>query len=91
MKNKMFKGIIVGTVFPIIFGLLIKFIFFDYIPFSNLIDFPKLASPFLQYGIIANLLIFYIYMVKQKQEEQKGIVLPTLVYAFIAMILKYYF
>lgn len=91
MKNKMYQGIIVGTIFPIIFGLLVKFIFFDYIPFSNLVDFPKLASPFLQYGIIANLLIFFIYKMKFKEEEQRGIVLPTLVYAFLAMLLKFYF
>jgi len=89
MKNRMIFGIIVGTIFPIVFGLLIKFIFFssktmEVIMYSNI-----LKSNFLQFGIIGNLLLFYIYKIKNKKEEQKGIVLPTLIYALIAMMLKY--
>jgi len=92
MNNKrLFKGIIIGTLLPLIFGLLIKIIFYDYVTFAQILEHPKLMSPFLQWGIIANLLIFYIFMVKNKNEEQRGVVLPTMIYALLAMLLKYYF
>ena len=90
MKNRMYIGILVGTIFPLIFGTLVKLIFYKYIDFDVLISSSILKSTFLQFGIIGNLLLFYIYMIKNKKEEQKGIVLPTLIYFILALIFKFY-
>lgn len=85
----MIKGIIIGTILPIISIILVKIVFYNYIQFKQIFSSHLLPS-FLQYGIIANLLIFYYYMVKNKQEYQKGIVLPTLIYVILTMYFKYY-
>ena len=85
----MLFGIIVGTIFPLFFGTLINLIFFKYITLETIKMSSNLQSSFLQFGLIGNMLLFYIYMVKNKKEEQKGIVLPTLIYALIAIILKF--
>lgn len=85
----MIKGIIIGTILPIISSLLVKVIFYSYISFEQLLR-PQLLSTFIQFGIVANLLFFYYFMVKNKQEFQKGIVLPTLVYVLLTMYFKYF-
>jgi len=92
MKNKrMLRAILIGTILPIFFGYLVKIIFYEYITITQLYTYPKMLSPFIQWGLIANLLLFYIYMTKNKQEEQKGIVLPSLIYAFLAILFKFFF
>tara|TARA_B110000908_G_C10026530_1_gene345376 strand:+ start:158 stop:433 length:276 start_codon:yes stop_codon:yes gene_type:complete len=88
-NTKMTKGIIIGTIIPIISSVLVKLIFYSYIPFKQILR-PHLFSTFIQFGIIANLLLFYYFMVKNKQEIQKGIVLPTLLYVILAMYMKYF-
>ncbi len=90
-KNKMMQGILIGTILPIIFGFLVKTIFYDYVTLEQLVNYPRMIAPFIQWGLIANLLLFYIYMIRNKQELQKGIVLPTLVYAFFAILFKFFF
>lgn len=87
-KNKMIKGIIIGTFLPVISSVIVKVIFYDYISFKQLLS-PHLLSTFIQFGIIANLLVFYYFMVKNNQEIQKGIVLPTLIYVLLTMYFKY--
>lgn len=87
-NKKMINGIIIGTILPIIASIAVKFIFYNYISFKQFFT-PPLLSTFIQFGIIANLLVFYYFMVKNNQEIQKGIVLPTLIYVMLTMYFKY--
>lgn len=84
----MMFGITVGTIFPLVFGILVNLIFFRHVTLDHILSSSLLQSSFIQFGVIGNLLLFFIYMVSNKKEEQKGIVLPTLIYALVAIILK---
>jgi hypothetical protein len=89
-NNNMIKGILLGTILPIIGMTLVKIIFYNYMSFGQIFK-PQLFASFIQFGIIANLLLFYYFMVKNKQDLQKGIVLPTLLYVMLTMFFKYYY
>lgn len=90
MKNRLLFGILLGTIVPFVFAVLVKVIFYSFIPFSNFVEYPHLFSPFLQWGIIANLLVFFYFLQKNDNEVQRGIVFPTVFYTMAVMLIKYF-
>lgn len=89
-RQHIIKGVALGTIIPAVVGLVIKLLFYDYIPFSNLYHYPQMLSPFIQWGIVGNMLLFFYAMQKKRTYLQQGIVIATLVYAFLAILFKFY-
>lgn len=76
-------GILIGFILPLIAGEVIRHLFYSYVTVENITAYPKLYSPFLQWGIVANLVLFFILMQLKKTAIQQGVVISTLILVVI--------
>ncbi len=90
--NNWFIGVISGLVIPIpgvyIFYLT-QDVSYDFSQFLNLAIKYNLFSQILSVGVIANLLIFFLFLNTNNYKSAKGVILATFIYAIITLIIKY--
>ena len=98
-KQELIKGLIIGVVTPIITLLFVRFVltlipkfsYFKLISFEDLQTSGSLLSTVLQIGVVGNAFVFFYFLMKNNPTVQKGIVIPTLILTFLAIVFKYYF
>lgn len=91
-------GILLGILIPIIGSLLLKavlgyfpkFSSFRVVSWSDILQNTALLSTFIQFGVLLNLILFFILKWKKELQIQMGVVLPTMLYILFAMLLKFY-
>lgn len=86
-------GFLIGSLGPPL--AMYSYYFFDYsqLEFSVFIDrllYSTLFAPVLSLCVLINLLFFFIFIWMNKDEASKGILLATIIYAFIIVVLKYF-
>jgi len=90
--NNWFIGVISGLIIPIpgvyIFYLT-QDVSYDFSQFLNLAIKYNLFSQILSVGVIANLLIFFLFLNTNNYKSAKGVILATFIYAIITLIIKY--
>ena len=98
-NKKLFAGILLGILIPIIGAFLLKnvlgyfpkFSYFKVVSWNDISNSNELVSTFIQFGILLNLITFFILKWKKRFQIQTGLVLPTMIFILLAMLLKFYF
>ena len=91
MKSDLRKGVLLGIISPIIlFFFVIGFYFeYDLILFINNqvnnINLPKIIS----LSLLINLVLFFVKLKFNKDEQSRGILLSTFLYGVVIVILKF--
>ena len=83
-----------GFIAPLIGFMLYKFVKFKEFSLADMFQFlklnPNLISVFISVSLLANAVLFTIYINGHRDKTAKGIFTLTLIYAIIALIYKYY-
>ncbi len=92
-KDNFVFGLALGFVSPFFGFLLYKFI--KYRPFTLTEMFqwlklnPNLITAFISVSLLANAILFTIYINGHRDKTAKGIFVVTIIYAVVAMLFKY--
>ncbi len=93
-KDNFIFGLALGLVAPMIGFMLYKFVKFREFTLADMLYFlktnPNLISVFISVSLLANAVLFTVYINGHRDNTAKGIFTMTLVYAVIAMIYKYF-
>lgn len=93
-KDNFIFGLALGLIAPIIGFLLYKSYKFKNLTLGEMLQWlklnPNLISVSISVSLLANAILFTVYINGHRDKTAKGIFLVTLIYAIIAMIFKYY-
>jgi hypothetical protein len=93
-KDNFIFGMALGLVAPLIGFMLFKFYKFNGLSLTEMLQWmkfnPNLISVSISVSLMANAILFTIYINGRRDKTAKGIFLLTVIYAIIAMIFKYY-
>lgn len=93
-KDNFIFGMALGFIAPLIGFMLYKFVKFKEFSLADMFQFlklnPNLISVFISVSLLANAVLFTIYINGHRDKTAKGIFTLTLIYAIIALIYKYY-
>jgi hypothetical protein len=93
-KDNFVFGLILGFIAPALGFFLFKFYKFRAYSLREMFQFlkenPNLISVFISVSLMANAILFTIYVNGRRDKTAKGIFVLTIVYAVVAMIFKYY-
>ncbi|KAA9040893.1 hypothetical protein FW778_02315 [Ginsengibacter hankyongi] len=93
-KDDFIFGISLGLIAPVIGFMLYKLYKFKGLTISEMLQWmkmnPNLISASISVSLLANAILFTIYINGHRDKTAKGIFAVTVVYAIIAMIFKFY-
>jgi len=93
-KDNFIFGLTLGLVAPLIGFMLFKLYKFSGLTLSEMLQWmkfnPNLISISISVSLMANAILFTIYINGRRDKTAKGIFVLTVIYAVIAMIFKYY-
>ena len=93
-KDNFIFGMALGFIAPLIGFMLYKFVKFKEFSLADMFQFlklnPNLISVFISVSLLADAVLFTIYINGHRDKTAKGIFTLTLIYAIIALIYKYY-
>ncbi len=93
-KDNFVFGLALGLVSPIIAMLIYKMYKLQGLTISEMFQWfklnPNLVSGFISVSLLANAILFTIYINGRRDNTAKGIFVLTIIYAAVAMIFKYY-
>ena len=90
MDNQFVKGVFVGLIAPIVtFVIYVAFYLGDDVveTYNSLVKMNKLTHV-ISLSALINLLLFFMHIKTNKDMVAKGIILATMIYAFIVLGLK---
>lgn len=92
-KDNFIFGLALGLVAPVIGFLFYKLVKFKMFSVDEMIRFlranPNMITGFISISLIANGLLFTLFINKRSDQTGKGIFVMTIVYALIALGFKY--
>ncbi len=92
-KDNFVFGLVLGFIAPAFGFLLYKFVKFRPFTLSEMFQWirlnPNLITVFISVSLFANAVLFTIYINGNRDNTAKGIFVMTIIYAIIAMMLKY--
>ena len=93
-KDNFIFGMALGLIAPLIGFMLFKLYKFKGLTLTEMLQWmkmnPNLISVSISVSLMANAILFTIYINGHRDKTAKGIFLLTVIYAIIAMIFKYY-
>ena len=93
-KDNFVFGLALGLIAPLFGFMLFKFYKFNGLSLSEMLQWmkfnPNLISISISVSLMANAVLFTIYINGHRDKTAKGIFLLTVIYAVIALIFKYY-
>jgi len=93
-KDNFIFGLALGLVAPVIGFMIFKLYKFNGLSLSEMLQWmkfnPNLISISISVSLMANAILFTIYINGRRDKTAKGIFVLTIIYAIIAMIFKYY-
>ena len=93
-KDNFIFGLALGLVAPVIGFMIFKLYKFNGLTLSEMLQWmkfnPNLISVSISVSLMANAILFTIYINGRRDKTAKGIFVLTIIYAIIAMIFKYY-
>jgi len=93
-KDNFIFGMALGLIAPIIGFMLFKLYKFRGLTLFEMFEWmklnPNLISVSISVSLLANAILFTIYLNGHRDRTAKGIFTLTVIYAIIAMIFKYY-
>lgn len=91
--DKTWIGGLLGLIFPFIvfaFYHQLKYGFMDIYKFINYLNIGKIFPSVLTLCVLANLILFYPFIVKEKYQGARGVILSTLLWGAFILFLKYH-
>lgn len=92
-KDNFVFGLILGFIAPMIGFLIYKFFKFKMLSLDEMIQWlrmnPNLITVSITVSLMANAILFTIYINGHRDKTAKGIFVLTMIYAILAMTLKY--
>lgn len=91
--DKVWVGLVLGIVAPLIVFTLYYFINYNYMKISNFISYLRMGNtytPLVSLCVLANLLPFYIMINKEKYQGTKGVLGATFIWAALIIFLKFF-
>lgn len=93
-KDNFIFGLILGFIAPMIGFLVYKFFKFKSLSLEEMVQWlrmnPNLITVSITVSLMANAILFTIYVNGHRDKTAKGIFVLTMIYAVIAMTLKYF-
>ncbi|MBS1737281.1 MAG: hypothetical protein JSS98_11850 [Bacteroidetes bacterium] len=93
-KDNFVFGLSLGLIAPIIAMLIYKLYKLEGLSIAEMFQWfklnPNLVSGFISVSLLANAILFTIYINGHRDKTAKGIFVLTIIYAVVAMIFKYY-
>ncbi len=93
-KDNFVFGITLGIIAPMIGFLIYKLIKFKELSLSEMFQWlkmnPSLITVSISVSLLANAILFTIYINGNRDKTAKGIFIMTMIYAVIALIFKYW-
>ncbi len=93
-KDNFIFGLALGLIAPVIGFMLFKLYKFRGLTLSEMFEWmklnPNLISVSISVSLMANAILFTIYLNGRRDRTAKGIFALTVIYAIIAMIFKYW-
>lgn len=93
-KDHFVFGLVLGFIAPLIGFLVYKFVKFKSLSLEEMIQWmklnPSLITVSITVSLMANAILFTIYINGHRDQTAKGIFILTLVYAAIALSFKYF-
>jgi hypothetical protein len=93
-KDNFIFGMALGLVAPVIGFMLFKLYKFNGLTLSEMLQWmkfnPNLISISISVSLMANAVLFTIYINGHRDKTAKGIFILTVIYAIIAMVFKYW-
>lgn len=93
-KDNFVFGLILGFIAPMIGFLIYKFFKFKMLSLEEMIQWlrlnPNLITVSITVSLMANAILFTIYINGHRDKTAKGIFVLTMIYAILAMTLKYF-
>lgn len=90
--NSLKLGVILGIAWPVLVMVLFYLLKFSNYPldifFDQLLEL-KLFSKFVSVCVVPNLLLFFIFIWKDRLYSARGVLLATIVLGFLIIILKF--
>ena len=90
--NKMYVGLVLGLLVPLIALLVINLAAFDHLSplefLQYLISYRKLSAV-ISLGVIPNLLVFFIFIWLNYLYSARGVLAATIIFALLVVITKY--
>jgi len=92
-KDNFVYGLVLGFIAPLIGFIIYKFIKFKSLTLVEMFQWvkmnPNLITVFISVSLMANAVLFTIFINGHRDKTAKGIFLLTMIYAITAMIFKY--
>jgi NADH:ubiquinone oxidoreductase subunit K len=92
-KDNFVYGLVLGFIAPFIGFIIYKFIKFKSLTLIEMFQWvkmnPNLITVFISVSLMANAVLFTIFINGHRDKTAKGIFLLTMIYAIPAMIFKY--
>ena len=92
-KDNFVFGLALGLIAPIIAMLIYKMYKLQSLTISEMFQWfklnPNLVSGFISVSLLANAILFTIYINGHRDKTAKGIFILTLIYCAIALVFKY--
>ena len=93
-KDNFIFGLALGFIAPMLAFMLYKLYKFKGLTLTEMLQWmklnPNLISVSISVSLLANAILFTIYINGHRDKTAKGIFVLTLIYAIIAMVFKYY-
>lgn len=93
-KDSFIFGLALGLVAPLIGFLVYKFFKFRAFTLEDMFDFlkgnPNMITSFITVSLLANIVLFTVYINGRRDQTGKGIFVMTLAYAVAALAFKYW-
>ena len=93
-KDNFIFGLALGLIAPIIGFLVYKLVKFKELSISEMLQWmkfnPNLVTVSISVSLLANAILFTIYINGYRDKTAKGIFIMTIIYAIIALAFKYW-
>ena len=93
-KDNFIFGLALGFIAPLLAFMLYKLYKFKGLSLTEMLQWmklnPNLISVSISVSLLANAILFTIYINGHRDKTAKGIFVLTIIYAIIAMVFKYY-
>lgn len=93
-KDNFVFGIALGIIAPMIGFLIYKLVKFKELSLPEMFQWlkmnPSLITVFISVSLLANAILFTIYINSTRDQTAKGIFIMTMFYAVIALVFKYW-
>jgi hypothetical protein len=92
-KDNFVYGLTLGFIAPMIGFIIYKFVKFKSLTLTEMFQWlkmnPNLITVFISVSLMANAILFTIFINGHRDKTAKGIFVLTMIYAIIAMIFKF--